>query len=403
MKLTKIEQKWLLISFILFLSLFLILVVTFLIYLLPSILKIEDSKSVALGLKSDIENIEKKWLSFSDFKKLSAQSTKDKFTLEILKVMDEDFYKNNLVNNSWSTYENFIKNKKEEIEELSVWEYSEQQELIWIILPTYSSEVSWLDSNVLSDFEFINYVESILETFNLKTNNSIWINKLDIIEDYSVWSLAWEWIESNMYYIPLNLILEGKKSWIIDFLYFIENVWNISLNWDKVEINISDYLKNVSLEWDLLTSWYNILKHQMVDIDKLSMDKYIDSWYDLRPDLYDFKDLIKSEQWNEKFTVNVILKFYVKGFPLIEIENMINDSLTLYQEALSWVWQKLKTVEKSSLDYKKLLSQQETLKWLQKEVVDIKKSLWDKEKIDLSYRRSVELSNVVEPILNSIK
>lgn len=403
MKLTKIEQKWLIIRFGFYLSLFLILIIVFFTYLLPSLLKIEDNKSIALNLKWELENIEKKWVSFEDFKKLSNKSTNDKFTLEILKVIDEDFYKNNLVNNSWSNYKDFLVEKKSELEKLTNWNYSQQHELVWLVLPTYSSEVSWLESNTLSDFEFINYVESILETFNLKTNNSIWINKLDIIDDYSIWSLAWEWIESNMYYIPLNLTLEGKKSWIIDFLYFIENVWNISLFEDKIWLNINKYLTNVSLEWDLLNKWYNLFEHQMIDIDRISMDKYIDSSYNLRPELYDFKELIKSEQWNEKFSINLVLKFYVKGFPLIEIENMINKSLDLQKEALALVWNKLKTVNKSSLEYKKLLSYQETLKWLQKEVTDIKKSLWDKEKIDLSYRRSVELKSVVEPILNSIK
>ncbi|MFK7780253.1 MAG: hypothetical protein QM490_03810 [Candidatus Gracilibacteria bacterium] len=376
--------------------------------IIPEILKIEKDKTATKELYSNIERVSNAGLDFNEFKKFSNSGEKDRVLLEILKNMSEDFYATNLINNTEDSYKEFLEQKIEELsspKNMAI--INDQTKQISTILPTYSIPAIDLGGDSLSDYKFVNYIESILETFGLSTKSSIGINKLKLVEEYMGTNNSGDSLDSNIFYIPLSLVLKGDKAGILDFLYFVENVGNVYIDNDEIVLSeeygfLSQNGRKKVLEGEKYIPGYNILNHQMIDIEKISMEQHIDSSYIDREEK-DFKDFIIESQGEEIFEINVNLMFYVKGQPAYKTEEFINNVFNKHVATIGLISDTLKDVTLGDSLRRKLIQQNVSLNQMNKEILSIKKALAKKEKIDELYKRAMKLDEIIDPIFKSLK
>lgn len=292
------------------------------------------------NLKTQITNYEntiKSWISYADFKSSLwniSQEQKD-----IINKMWDDFFSTNLNNQDQNDYKTFLDKKQEYINEInSTDKIKLRDEKISKVLPSYN-EWYFVDWN-MTDLEFINYVELLLRSFSLKTISPIWITSINLVDDKKDnKNNAKNKMESQIFYIPLNLDLEWKKSDILDFLYFVQNVWNVV--WVSDE-NIEFYKDNVInkvIEWQTKTKNYNIYENKLIDIENISFNEYIDTSTSKRnlgeKTPTSFLNFIKN--WVEKddaYKIKINLKFYVKWLPTYRLTNFINEVISNYKDAL---------------------------------------------------------------------
>lgn len=288
------------------------------------------------------ETIEKSWL---DYETIKTVLTNEKDAMLVLNKMWKEFYDKNLSNKNSPDYLTFLNKKQLEIDKLKLNpEIIARSQKIEKVLPSYAKWVV-ADWN-MSDLQFVNYVETLLKSFNLETKSKIWISDVVSVDEESVWSDKKAKIIDNMssqiFYIPLSLELEWKKSDIVDFLYFVQNVGVISsINENKINFYSDNVLAWKSIKWQYWTmETYNIYENKIVDISDFSASKYIEtssikrdaSQYTTRS----FIDLIRTtDQSNEAYKVTLWLKFYVKGLPLYTLDNFIQNVLKKYKEVLN--------------------------------------------------------------------
>ena len=406
MKRTTREKNTIIITFIFYFILILGVIWIILFNTIWKISEVEAKKIDTQKLYEELSKIKKEWINFNEFKNISTDNETDKV---ILSNITSDFY-NKYLKNNWSTdFDTFINKKKKELnseENIKLIEKNKSQ--IINILPTYSENNINILWDKLSDFEFINYIESIVDSFNLSIWWSIGIWNVVLLDEYAVSSNWWDSLESSIFYIPLNITVKGTKSNIIDFLYFIEHVWNIEINNNKINV-VRDYKNFLSVNWfPKILSWdkyikdYNIFENQITDISKISIPEYIDWSYISRGDK-DFVDFIKKTQWNEEFEVKVNLNFYVKWQPKYEILKFIKSVTNNFKllnlkvnQLISWnkvKWAKL-------IDLKK---KQNLLKNLNTKVVNINKELRKQKNLEQIYKNAIEINKFIEPLCNDLK
>jgi len=406
-KRSKREENSIIIHFILYFVLSIWLIIFITTSLIPKVIKIENEKKLTKEIYNNIKTVEKEWLTFNEFIILSDWWKKDKVVYEILKNMTENFYNENLVNKTDKLFNDFLNLKKEELNSVeNITIVNNQIKQISTILPSYSDVVIDLWWDTLTDYKFINYVESLLETFGLSTSSSIGIKKIWLFKEY-VWStISWWSLESNLYYIPLNLILSWDKAWIINFIYYLENVWNITINGKEIILKedngfLSKNWRKIILEGEYNSVDYNIFAHQMIDIEKISMKNYIDSSYIDRGNIA-LKDFIIKNQWNQNFEININLLFYVKGEPAYKIEEFINNILNKQKETISFINARLKNTKTIESIRRKLMKQKTTLTQMNSDIINIKKGLVQKEKLNELYKKALELDSVIDPIFKGL-
>lgn len=406
MKRTTREKNTIIITFIFYFILILGVIWIILFNTIWKISEVEAKKIDTQKLYEELSKIKKEWINFNEFKNISTDNETDKV---ILSNITSDFY-NKYLKNNWSTdFDTFINKKKKELnseENIKLIEKNKSQ--IINILPTYSENNINILWDKLSDFEFINYIESIVDSFNLSIWWSIGIWNVVLLDEYAVSSNWWDSLESSIFYIPLNITVKGTKSNIIDFLYFIEHVWNIEINNNKINV-VRDYKNFLSVNWfPKILSWdkyikdYNIFENQITDISKISIPEYIDWSYISRGDK-DFVDFIKKTQWNDEFEVKVNLNFYVKWQPKYEILKFIKSVTNNFKllnlkvnQLISWnkvKWAKL-------IDLKK---KQNLLKNLNTKVVNINKELRKQKDLEQIYKNAIEINKFIEPLCNDLK
>ena len=337
-KTTKREQNNLILSNIFFAIISFSLLFWWWYYLYWEISSIEEIKANTIELNTKLNSYKKEWIDFKTLEETlseidtSSMNNTEKRILEsnkiILKEIDENFYNNNFINKKENNFDSFISKKKEDYKKNS-WDTEKKLEIISKILPLYSAEK--IDENTLTDFQFINYIESIISTFRLSYKNYIWIKDIKQVENY-VLSNTDKSLDKTIWEIPVELDISWRKSSIIDFLHFIEKVWKININDETWEITVDrevDELNNPFLEfktkllnWQKRTWDYNIFNNQIVDIDNIVLPEYIDSSdIQIQNSLEDNRFLkeIKNSQDREKYEIKVKLKFYTKWVPLYKI------------------------------------------------------------------------------------
>ena len=408
MKITKREENWIIIHFMFYFVLFIIIVVFIISSILPKITEIENDKAITKDTYENIQRIEKNGLSFDEFKKVTAWINHTRVITEIVKNMTEDFYTKNLVNNTTFPYNEFLNAKNIELnsdENKAL--VDEKSKQIASLLPSYSEDSISLWADSLTDYKFINYIESLIESFNFATTNPIGISKLVLLDDFST-SINWnDALDSNIYYIPLNIVLKWTKEWVINFLYFIENVWNITVNNKEITLN-----KNYSflskngirkvLEWDTYSSNYNIFEHQIADIDKISMNDYIDWSYVSKWDT-NLKDFILKTQWNDEFEISVNLMFYVKWQPTYKIEEFIINVLNKHKDSQNLVNKALANPDLNWIDRKNLTIDNDLLKQYTKEIATMRKELSKKDKYEELYKKAIKIDSIIEKLFKKLQ
>jgi len=239
-----------------------------------------------------------------------------------------------------------LKDKENKINELKKSEkIKSRDEKVSRILPSYQEWIS-IDWS-MTDLEFVNYIEVLLRSFRLKTESEIWIGELVLVEDKEPSKAKnTDTISSQIFYIPLKLDIEWAKSDIVEFLYFLQNVWRVESVKDNDIVLYRDSVLNKRL-WD---SW-NIYENKLVDIESVELKDYIDTSSYIRSSLQEktpiwFLDFIRN--WTEKsqeYKVSISLRFYVKWLPTYKLEDFIYKTIDLYKEKVKLVSDNLKMIQ----------------------------------------------------------
>lgn len=372
-------KRTVLYSFFLWLSLFLISAGGFY-YAYGEFKKISEQKWELLKVMNQIESTRKTWIWIWDFKNTGKSLVNwDKNLENIMNLIEKDFFIEHFENKSESLYEDFISKKIQEIEELESSDSQKQMEKISsTVLPSFVE--TWLDIDGDEDFselKFVNYVERIMQTFNLEYSWEIGISDilpLEVEDKKKNKASDRELLANKIFYIPVSFGITWSKASVIDFLYFIENVWKVEALDNLLYVKNDTYFKkwdeffrssDLVLEWEVNRWDYNIYMNQIADIETITFEEYIYEKRDGDRRGEFISNLRKSPQWLEKFSVDVTLRFYIKGISDYKVEkkykqvisNLLEYSVDIKnsQNALASLKSNLKTPEVALL-IKRLVS-----------------------------------------------
>lgn len=311
----------------------LIFILVLIFYIVPEYKLFNQNKINFSNNYNNYLEVEKNWIWYDLLKSLNKDN-------DIISKMWEDFYNNSLINNTNWTYLQFLEWKKQEIEEIKKSNLIvERDKKMSKVLPFYTD---WIDTEwSMTDLWFINYVERILKTFSIKTTSKIWLWNITPLDSKNKNNKD---LSSEIFYSDLNLDLTGRKSDILEFLYFINNVWSIEIQNNKNIQDIAFYKDNFLnkvLAWDKKDINYNIYKNPIIDIQNINLNKYIDDSGSLIR-----KEALTTTQWliafikelpsaNEEFNVELTLRFYFRGYPNYKIENYAQSIVNKYEELSS--------------------------------------------------------------------
>jgi len=307
-------------------SIFVILI-SFLIY--PKIQWFENEKS-DIGTKIDkYEEVRNKWISYEDFQELNEANQDSQYTANLIKKIDKEFYEKNFINNGKIDYTSFYNKKVTEINNLkNNSEIKSFQDKFWNILPIYVETNTKNENWVITDLTLATYIESILHTFSLNPwSKKIELWNFELVETYK--AEEENFLDSSIFYFPYKLTVEWYKSDILDFLLFLENVWTVKTdtNW-QIQLN-SDTVINKTLDW--YENW-NILNNELIDIVSISTSDNLDSKVWSKLDNESYVDYIKRTQWNDEISLDIELRFYLKGMPNYKVLEYITKVSDKYEK-----------------------------------------------------------------------
>lgn len=390
------RQEYAIVTTFFFNIVFLIIISSVIIfYSYPKFLEVESQKNQTEQLSQEFEKIVKSGISFSDFKEMLSKKWKE--VTWSLRSIDQDFFEKSLENTWNKTFTDFIEEKKVDLNNpVKIKKISQQAQVLNQVLPTYVEDMNIIEEWFLSDFKFIHYIESLLRGFQFKYSNTISIGDLQLLTDYELDKKDKTDIDLNIFSIPLDLELTGSKKEIINFLYYIQNVWKVELIEDKTQ-TWSNIATNKSFEVIADKKWVfnasrirsilkqdNVFENQIMDIVGITMPEYIDTHYKMRD--WDLMDFIKDTQWSEEFSINISLVFFVKGMPnfkLTEYMATLNSSYNLSKKALST---KLKDKDLTIIERKTLLELNNSFNELWKSINKLKQSIEKKEGLSDAYK-----------------
>lgn len=317
-------------SLIIKITVFIIFLIIVFMYLLKEYDKYLENKLLLIDLNNKYNELSVNWLSFEQYRdKISS----DQEWLTLLEKIWKDFYDNNLKNENEPTYLAFIdKLQNKFLLENSSDYIKNRDEKISKVLPSFKQwvEIEWN----LKEVEFLNNIEKILKTFNLKNKSSIWISEVIPYEEFEKdenWNENIDTLSNQIYYIPVSLELIWEKNDFVDFFHFIWNVWSIDvITNDKTSFYKDTILSNKVFPWELRSANYNIYENPILNVSKLELKKYIDQSSSYRnktqKNVSDFISFLKKdENWKEEFNVDLTLDFYVKWLPIYEVTKYITD------------------------------------------------------------------------------
>ncbi len=398
---TKREINAIIINFSVTIVLFIASLSVLLFYILPWYNDVSDLKIEAMTTYEEYKEIQKKWQSFNDFKKsVESMSSGDdsSYTNKILEDIDNDFYQKYLVNTEYNNYDSFVTEISKKYSDTT--EFEEKTKKLAKILPSYSDQISDFWDNFLTDFKFINYIESLADTFNINFNNSIGIQDVNVVEGYST-SANDSSLETSIYYIPLELDVSWRKESILDFIYFIKRVGQIQETKTKdgdYDISFVQWVSSTfktlaikAISWQERKQWYDLFNNQMSDIEYIEFPEYPDSSFDLNNNYSDVISFVKNTQWRESINVKIGLRFYVKGLPIYKIEEQILDFIKLHQRFKWLLAQKVSDPNASSNIKKLAQTRLVTISEIDQSIIpNLRASLAQKDWLDEAYNKSFE-------------
>lgn len=309
-------------------------------FVYPNFTAIEARKVEASDMLIKYDNLKKQGLNYEEFNstKSSFDLSKNTYLQNVLSNVDKPFYEANFVSEWNSNYKDFLNRKisstKQEKQKL---EQNWDAKVLAKILPYYTEDSTLVSEETLNDFKFINYIESILESFNITTSSPIWIfnlTPLDEVETDPKKANAQKWanlLDSKIYYTEVPLEITWKKSNVLNFIYFAQNVWKLNLSNLWLEVYRDGFLQNQ-------ISWYwfdnNIYNNYVFDIKSLDLSDYPDSsllpsseWQNLLSFIYSSSDW----QAHEKYSASIILRFYFKWMPDYKVKELVTKFVTKYK------------------------------------------------------------------------
>lgn len=376
---------------------------------IPSFNEIEAKKSELSEKYETFKRISKEWLTFNEFiEEKNKDTNATEYLKDLIKVIPESFYNKNIKNTDSWDFLTFIQSKITKLDKQKKDKLLEQRdETIENILPSYSdSLVSVSNQNNLTDFKFVSYVESLLYAFNLTSESPLWISDIVPVKEFtdSTNKNIGNSVDTNIFYIPLKLSLTGRKTDVIDFLHFVENVGNIRVEkWEEVTFYKDEQIKK-TLPW----TNRDLYQNQIFDIEVMRMSSYLDS--KLSPSNMSLIDLVKKEQANESMDIELQLKFYVKWLPDYLVKKSIKDTLDTYDTLSKKVDRKMKELSLKQFETSEeilLVNSVKTLNFdLQKlapQMKEMKLALAKSEGIDSLYRKSTNYALKFEMIEKTLE
>jgi len=304
----KREKKSIIIWLALAIVIFIWFTIIILTYIFPWINEIEKQKQLYKTRVQLLNNLEKLWFSFDEYKSYQKEHKDNTEFLandsynRMIKNLDDNFYKDTL---SWAiNSNNLFMNKLQEINnnillKKQSWDYKRKKESLSKILPKYSPYTNTKD--FLSDLKFINYLENLLNKYSITTNSEIWIKNL-VLEKNT----------KNIYYIPIYLEVLATKWNILKFLNEIKLSWSVSFKDNEIKINNNNQLSEVE----------QLFFKDYISIPNKSKNKT--EW------LYEFLD--RTNQSWDYIKAKITLKFYVnwvwKDFIIKEINKIVGNIKT---------------------------------------------------------------------------
>lgn len=410
---TKREINAIIINFSVIIVLFIWSLIVLLFYVIPWFNDVKDLKNQVQDTYNEYKKIEKSWQSYTDFKKTVEKISSwndSSYTKKILEDIDKEFYEAYLKNKEFSNYDSFINEITNVYSDTT--EFEQKTKKLAKILPSYSDQISDFWDNFLTDFKFINYIESLSDTFNINFNNPVGIQDVNVVEWYST-SATDSSLETSIYYIPLELDISWRKESILDFIYFIQRVGKIeeskSRNGDY-DISfvqwVSSNFKNLSVKaisWQQRGQWYDLFNNQISDIEYIEFPEYPDSSYDLNNNYSDVISFVKNTQWRETINVKIGLRFYVKGLPVYKIEEQIFDFIRLHQRFKWLLAQKISDPNAPSKTKQTAQTRLVTVNEIDKSIIpSLRASVAQKDWLDEAYTKSFEYIETYKKYANEI-
>lgn len=150
----------------------LVSVVAFFLY--PSIMDIEETKSALQSTLSERKDVEAKGIDYSSFASLRTDLIQDNsYESNIMRTISEEFYNEKVRNTTTDDFETYYTKLQVHINDQKKDKVQESRQLVInSVLPQY---VDINDSTYegLTEFKFVNYIETILYTFNLTVDGSL--------------------------------------------------------------------------------------------------------------------------------------------------------------------------------------------------------------------------------------
>ena len=399
---TRINNSYLLQIFIVNLIIFFWFLGYIFINILPKYSEIEEKKWELAEQISTLKRIQKEGINFQEFKdQKSKNNEQNEYLTSILKTISNTFYTKHIKNN-WpdELFSTFIESKTQSIQAMKKEpSFQDRIQKIESIIPSYSQNVSSSKKWNLSDFKFVNSVESMLYAFNLTSNDQIGIGEVIPVKEFSTNNKKSEEVsnslDTNLFYIPLRLSLFWRKVDVIDFFHYVENIWTIQVENGEIEFFKDEWSKKIIPSF----SGSNIYESQVFDIESLDIPEYLDSSI-VSSDIPDMIEYIKRSQGNERVDFDITLRFYVKWLPDYQIKKYIKETADMYDSLVKDIDSTIKslTLKQSSAqsDYvialNSLKSMLYDLQSIENEIkairVDMAKSL----NLQETYRKSLVFS-----------
>lgn len=373
----------------------------------PKIQDIEAKKENLVTLYTQFEEIQKSWLSYEQLQTAVTEGwwKQDAFTKNLLTKVDKDFYTEHMSNSLEWDYVSFLNSLSEQVFEFkSSQEFKDRESTIDTLLPYYSPENIFNDDE-LTDFHFVNYIENLLYTFNLDARGDIGVGNIQKVAKQT-WEKIHTWDE-GIFAIPLSFQVVGRKSDMVEFLHYFENVGSIVIQDNEVAVYDDEFIAR-KFQWERQRQDYNIYRNQASDIESLFLTQYPDSSA-IKSD-EDLISLMKWDQAQEKIQADIVLHFYVAGVPWYKMEDFIKNFLEDFN-TLSW------EIKRDAGRYKtqiynfddgeriRAISTLESLSVLMvsldEDVKNIRTSLAKRDAIDDLYNKVIEHDNKLKQIAQS--
>ncbi len=376
----------------------LIWVGVFLLY--PEMRYIEAKKIQTNNKYTELEEVKTTWISLDIFKDQVSEKVSTPYEKQLVQNIDANTYQV-FTHTGSIPYTEFLENLTQELQQKTE-KSSSDSDIIGQILPIYGGEPE--NPYTLSDFKFVNYVESIFETFDLEYEWWIGIQDVVLVEDFSSEKNK-NSLEASIFYIPLELKITGAKKSVLDFLHYVESTGKINIEGEAIELYSDNVLSlwrlPIILEWENYSPEYNIYKNPMIDIANIRMEDYLDSSISSRKE-QSFIDFVRETRGNEEFIFDVTLHFYVEGLPQYKIQNKITQIVTDYNNIKAKAIKKRKSASTSAGEKIILDTVIDYLQSINSEIKSLQDNLAKQLKMETLYIEAQEFEKIFTQIQNKI-